>query len=105
VEAVTVTETVDGLVVTVVADGGRTALRRARRSEAAMRAAIVSAIGELVDSEGPAPGLRGFERSAEYPALTVYVEDQAGNLRVGASLIAAGDPFAFAQAVWSALRG
>lgn len=105
VEVVTVSETVEGLVVTVVADGGRTALRKVRRSQSALREAIISAIGELVDPDGPTPGLRGLEKSGEYPALTVYLEDRAGNLRVGASLIAAGDPFAFAQAVWAALRG
>jgi len=103
IEAVTVSETVAGVVVTVVADGGRTASRRARRTEQALHEAIVAAVGDLIDLESPA-GLRAIEYSEAFPAMTVYIEGPDGRVRVGASLVAAGKPFAFAQAVWEALQ-
>jgi S1-C subfamily serine protease len=34
----------------------------------------------------------------------VHLEGVDGLVRVGASVLAAGNPFAFAQAVWAALR-
>ena len=104
IEAVTVSETVDGVVVTVMAGGGRTATRRARRTERALHEAIVAAVGELVDPAAPPAGLRALEHSEAFPAMTVYLEGPDGLVRVGASLVAAGNPFAFAQAVWAALQ-
>ncbi len=104
IEVVTVSETAEGLVVSVVADGGRTATRRARRSEQALHEAIVAAVGELVDPDAPPAGLRAIEHSEAFAALTVYLEGADGRMRAGASLVAAGNPFAFAQAVWAALR-
>lgn len=104
IEVVTVSETAEGLVVTVVADGGRTALRRTRASEQALHEAIVSAVGELIDPNAPPAGLRAVEHSETFPAMTVYLEGPDGRVRAGASLVAAGNPFAFAQAVWAALR-
>jgi hypothetical protein len=104
IEVVTVSETVEGMVVTVVADGGRTAIRRARRSERALHEAVVSAVGELVDSGAPPAGLRAIEHSESFPAMTVYLEGADGRIKAGASLVAASNPFAFAQAVWAALH-
>ena len=104
IEVVTVSETAEGLVVSVVADGGRTVTRRARRSEQALHEAIVAAVGELVDPDAPPAGLRAIEHSEAFAALTVYLEGADGRMRAGASLVAAGNPFAFAQAVWAALR-
>lgn len=104
IEAVTVTETAGGVVVSVVAGGGKTAVRRARRSEQALHEAIVSAVGELVDPEAPAAGLRRIEHSDAFAAMTVYLEGPDGRIRVGASVVLAGNPFAFAQAVWAALH-
>ncbi len=104
IEAVTVSETVDGLVVSVVADGGRSVVRRARRTEQGLHEAIVAAVAELYDPEAPPYSLRGVEQSDSFPGLTVYLEGTAGMIRVGASAVAAGNPFAFAQAVWAALR-
>lgn len=104
IEVVTVSETAEGLVVSVVADGGRTVTRRARRSEQALHEAIVAAVGELVDPDASPAGLRAIEHSEAFAALTVYLEGADGLMRAGASLVAAGNPFAFAQAVWAALR-
>ena len=104
IEVVTVSETVEGVLVTVVADGGRTAMRRARPTEQALHEAIVSAVGELIDPEAPPAGLRAVEHSEAFQAMTVYVEGEDGRVRAGASVVAAGNPFAFAQAVWAALR-
>ncbi len=103
IEAVTVSETTDGLVVSVVAGGGRSAVRRARRTEQGLHEAIVAAVAELYDPEASPYALRGVEQSDSFPALTVYLEGAAGMIRVGASAVAAGNPFAFAQAVWAAL--
>jgi len=105
IEAVTVSETLDEVVVSVTADGGRAAIRRARRSEQGLHEAIVAAVGELVGPGAPTAGLLGIEHSEAFPALTVFLEQGDGRIRVGASLVAAGNPFAFAQAVWAALRG
>ena len=88
----------------MVAGGGKTAVRRARRSEQALHEAIVSAVGELADPEAPAAGLRGIEHSDAFAAMTVYLEGPDGRIRVGASVVLAGNPFAFAQAVWAALQ-
>lgn len=104
IEVVTVSETVAGVVVSVVAVGGRTAVRRGRRTEQGLREAIIAAVGELVDPEAPPAGLRGLEHSNAVAAMTVYLEGVDGVVRVGASVVAAGDPFAFAQAVWAALH-
>lgn len=104
IEAVTVTETLAGVEVSVVADGGRTAVRRGRRTEQGLHEAIVAAVGELVDPQAPPVGLRGIEHSDAFPAMTVYLEGVDGLIRVGASVLAAGNPFAFAQAVWAALQ-
>jgi hypothetical protein len=66
--------------------------------------AIVAAVGELVDPKAPPPGVRGIEASVTHPAITVYLEGSDGVVRAGASIVAAGNPFAFAQAVWAALK-
>ena len=104
IEAVTVSETVDGVVVSVAAGDGRTATRRARRTEQALHEALVSAVAELADPEAPPAGLRGIEHSDDFAAMTVYLEGPDGRIRVGASVVLAGSPFAFAQAVWVALQ-
>lgn len=104
IEAVTVSESIDGLVVSVVAVGGRSAVRRARRTERGLHEAIVAAVDELFDPEAPPHALRGVEHSDSFPALTVYLESTGGTIRVGSAAVAAGSPFAFAQAVWAALR-
>lgn len=104
IEAVTVSETVAGVVVSVVEAGGRTAVRRSRRTEQGLHEAIVAAVGELVDPEAPPVGLRGIEYSDAFSAMTVYLEGVDGLVRAGASVVAAGNPFAFAQAVWAALQ-
>lgn len=104
IEAVTVSETVAGVVVSVVADGGRTAVRRGRRTEQGLHEAIIAAVGELVDPQAPPAGMRGIEHSNAVAAMTVYLEGVDGVVRVGASVVAAGNPFAFAQAVWTALH-
>ena len=104
IKTVTVSETTEGVVVAVVAGGGRAATRRARRSEEALHEAIVAAVAELIDPEAPSPGLQAVEYSAAFPAVTVYLEDSDGRVRVGASLVAASHPFALALAVWSALQ-
>jgi hypothetical protein len=101
---VTVTETLEGVIVSVVASDGRTAVRRARRTEQALHEALVSAVAELVDPESPPAGLRGIERSDTFAALTVYLEGANGSIRVGAAAVSASNPFAFAQAVWVALQ-
>jgi CRISPR/Cas system-associated exonuclease Cas4 (RecB family) len=104
VEAVTVTETVDAVVVSVMAGGGRTAVRRARRTEQGLHEALAAAVCELVDPGGSPVGIRSIERSDAFAALTVCLEGADGTIRVGASVVAAGYPFAFAQAVWVALQ-
>lgn len=104
IEVVTVSETVEGVVVTVIADGGRTAIRRARRSEQALHEAIVAAVEELIDPQASPAGLRAVEHSEAFPAMTVYLEASDGRIRAGAALVAASNPFAFAQAVWAALH-
>lgn len=104
IEAVTVSETIREIVVTVLADGGRTVTRRARRTEQGLHEAIVAAVGELIHPEAPPAGLRGIEFSDAFPAITVYLEGPDGQVRVGAALVAATNPFAFAQAVWAALQ-
>jgi len=104
VEAVAVTETVDAVIVSVTAGGGRTAVRRARRTEQGLHEALAAAVGELVDPGGPPVGIRSIELSDAFAALTVYLEGADGTIRVGASVVAAGYPFAFAQAVWVALQ-
>lgn len=104
IEVVTVSETVEGVVVTVIADGGRTAIRRARRSEQALQEAIVAAVEELIDPQASPAGLRAVEHSEAFPAMTVYLEASDGRIKAGAALVAASHAFAFAQAVWAALR-
>ena len=104
IESVSVSETADGVVVAVQAHGGQTATRRSRRTERALQEAIVTAVGELFDPDAPSLGLRAIEYSETFVALTVYLEGPDGRIRTGASLIAAGRPFALAQAVWAALR-
>jgi hypothetical protein len=64
----------------------------------------VAAVAELVDPDAPPVGLRAIEHSEAFAAMTVYLEGADGGIRAGASLVAAGNPFAFAQAVWVALR-
>ena len=104
IEAVTVSETIEGLMVTVVADGGRTAVRRARRTESALHEAIVAAVGELNDSAAPPVALVAVEHSEAFAAITVYLEGSDGQILAGVGVVAAGDPFAFARAVWAALQ-
>ena len=104
IEAVTVSETLDGVVVSVSAVGGRTAMGRGRRTEQGLHEAIVAAVGELIDPIAASAGIQGIERSDAFPSMTVYLEGPDGQIRVGAALVAAGNPFAFAQAVWAALQ-
>lgn len=104
IEAVTVFETMEGLMVTVVADGGRTAVRRARRTEPALHEAIVAAVGELNDSTAPPVGLLAVEHSEAFAAITVYLEGSDGQILAGVAVVAASHPFAFARAVWAALQ-
>jgi hypothetical protein len=79
-------------------------VRRARRTEQGLHGAIVAAVAELFDPEAPPHGLLGVEFSDTFSAMTVFLEGTGGVIRVGASPVAAGNPFAFAQAVWAALR-
>jgi hypothetical protein len=92
------------VVVSVSVAGGKSAMRRARRTEQGLHEAIVAAVGELIDPAAPPAGIRRIEHSDAFPAMTVYLEGADGRVRVGASLVAASNPFAFAQAVWAALN-
>jgi hypothetical protein len=104
IEAITVSETPEGVLVVVVADGGRTASRRARRTEGALDEAIVGAVAELIDPDAPPPGLRAVEYSESFPAITVFLEGSDGRIRAGVAMVAASHPFALAQAAWAALQ-
>ncbi len=99
---VAVEQSPQGATIRVTDHEGRTIVRRARPTFRAVDEAVVSAVGELVNSNAPAPGLISVEEGEEH--VTVVLEAADASVRVGAALLGPGRSLAVGQAAWLALR-
>jgi hypothetical protein len=100
--AVVVEEDRDGATVTIVDSEGNKCTKAAGSTQSGRRAAIVEAIATLLAESGPIPRVVEVVKRDD-GVMLVVLEDQTGSPRAGASVLRAGEDFAFAVSVWTAL--
>lgn len=104
-QSVTVEESAGGIQATAVAFDGRRATGRGEASEEGLVAAVIAAVGNLV--EGTEPRVLSVEWGEVDGSRVVMVvlEGVGGRRGAGAAVLRASRGFAVGQAAWSALNG
>ncbi len=100
-----VEESADEVLVVATATDGRRYSRNTRDGGAeGVAAAVVAAVGALVDGRAPQLVSVAFAVSGGSEVVTVVVERRDGSRHAGAAVVRAGRPYAVARATWAALR-
>lgn len=104
-QSVAVEEGRDGVIVRVAAGGGAIAERKARPGEAGLDAAIVSAVGQLMDPMSAPPRVMEIldHEVAGTRLVTVVLERGDGSRCAGSAVADGGRVYAVGYAAWVAL--
>jgi hypothetical protein len=103
IAGVAVTETAQGLEVSVTTADGRSVSQRCRGGEEALVEAVTIAAAELYGGGGAVLLEYRKEQIADTEVVVVVIDAGTAGRRAGAAAVGAGLPFAVARAVWSAL--